>query len=562
MTGDITEEGGKMIEKDNKGLDDGRPKVDAPWRVYCAHALSTWGDNMWWFAGGCYMLELHKESLRLTATYGLVIAASVILFGASIGRWIDKTRRLTAAKTFLTIQNSAVSICALLLAGFISYKSEIDEANLSLVTGAVSVGAIILASIARLASSGTNIIIQKDWIVVIAGDDTDLLAKMNSILRTIELTTYMLAPAAAGQLFTFFGFGFTGVFIAGWNIVSVCLEYILLAMIYKKYPALAKKRNKHSESESQEPALGDESDANEENGENGDTNALREAYEGWKTYMNHPVMKAGVGLACLFMTVLGFDNITYGYCLMQGVPHAALGVLVGISALVGVAGSLTYPVLRRRVGIERTGLIGMFLLISCSALAVISAFLPGSPMDLSYLTHGGSTNILEAMNSTDEAEVTSERSWTEPEFWVSYTSVLVFLTGIILARFGLWIVDLTVNQLLQEKVAEDVRGVVNGVQDSLNNTLDLAKCILVILLPAQETFGLLIFASFISINFGWFMYALYSRSQRGHLFHFCRLVSVILPDTPSQKRKEEKEKSQNKEETMKMVKDMEEKLYV
>ena len=69
-------------------------------------------------------------------------------------------------------------------------------------------------------------------------------------------------------------------------------------------------------------------------------------------------------------------------------------------------------------------------------------------------------------------------------------------------RFGLWIVDLTVNQLLQEKVAEDVRGVVNGVQDSLNNTLDLAKCILVILLPAQETFGLLIFASFISINFG------------------------------------------------------------
>jgi len=551
-----------MIEKDNKGLDDGRPKVDAPWRVYCAHALSTWGDNMWWFAGGCYMLELHKESLRLTATYGLVIAASVILFGASIGRWIDKTRRLTAAKTFLTIQNSAVSICALLLAGFISYKSEIDEANLSLVTGAVSVGAIILASIARLASSGTNIIIQKDWIVVIAGDDTDLLAKMNSILRTIELTTYMLAPAAAGQLFTFFGFGFTGVFIAGWNIVSVCLEYILLAMIYKKYPALAKKRNKHSESESQEPALGDESDANEENGENGDTNALREAYEGWKTYMNHPVMKAGVGLACLFMTVLGFDNITYGYCLMQGVPHAALGVLVGISALVGVAGSLTYPVLRRRVGIERTGLIGMFLLISCSALAVISAFLPGSPMDLSYLTHGGSTNILEAMNSTDEAEVTSERSWTEPEFWVSYTSVLVFLTGIILARFGLWIVDLTVNQLLQEKVAEDVRGVVNGVQDSLNNTLDLAKCILVILLPAQETFGLLIFASFISINFGWFMYALYSRSQRGHLFHFCRLVSVILPDTPSQKRKEEKEKSQNKEETMKMVKDMEEKLYV
>ena len=73
---------------------------------------------------------------------------------------------------------------------------------------------------------------------------------MNSILRTIELTTYMLAPAAAGQLFTFFGFGYTGIIIAGWNIISVCLEYLLLALIYKKYPALAKKRSRGTNSES------------------------------------------------------------------------------------------------------------------------------------------------------------------------------------------------------------------------------------------------------------------------------------------------------------------------
>merc|ERR1719315_261186 len=358
----------------------------------------------------------------------------------------------------------------------------------------------------------------------------------------------MLAPAVAGQLFTFFGFGYTGIIIAGWNIVSVCLEYLFLALIYKKYPALSNKRIKGTES--------DDKDEEEDSDEN---NPLQEALTGWKTYMTHPVMKAGVGLACLYMTVLGFDNITYGYCLMQGVPHAALGVLVGISALVGVAGSLTYPVLRNRVGIERTGLIGMFLLVSCSSLAVVSAFLPGSPMDLTILA---GTDKQETGNYTVGVEITSERNWTEPEFWLSYASVLVFLTGIILARFGLWVVDLTINQLLQEKVAEDVRGVVNGVQDSLNNTLDLLKCVLVIILPAQETFALLIFASFISVNFGWLMYALYSRSQRGHLFHFCRLVSVILPETPSQKRRDGKEEPQNQEETMKMVKDMEDKLFV
>ena len=44
------------------------------------------------------MLELKSDNLRLTATYGLVIAASVIIFGASVGRWIDRTKRLTGMR--------------------------------------------------------------------------------------------------------------------------------------------------------------------------------------------------------------------------------------------------------------------------------------------------------------------------------------------------------------------------------------------------------------------------------------------------------------------------------
>ena len=58
---------------------------------------------------------------------GLVIAASVIVFGASVGRWIDRSRRITAARTFLTIQNTAVSLCALLLAGFIQFRDQVPS---------------------------------------------------------------------------------------------------------------------------------------------------------------------------------------------------------------------------------------------------------------------------------------------------------------------------------------------------------------------------------------------------------------------------------------------------
>lgn len=35
-------------------------------------------------------------------------------------------------------------------------------------------------------------------------------------------------------------------------------------------------------------------------------------YRGWRTYMQYSVALAGLALACLYMTVLGFDNITVG----------------------------------------------------------------------------------------------------------------------------------------------------------------------------------------------------------------------------------------------------------
>jgi len=530
-------------DESNIFIEDQKPsdEDEAPWRVYAAHSLSTWGDNMWWFAGGVFMLHLQDDDLRLTAIYGLVIAASVIMFGASIGNWIDRTKRLTAAKTFLIVQNTCVSLCALILSGFIGYKDKIDPSYQHYGVIIVSVLAILLASIARLASSGVNIIIQKDWIVVIANNNTDKLARMNSVLRTIELTTYMLAPAAGGLLLDYIGYIGTGIFIAVWNIVSVFLEFTLLLLIYRKYPKLGSIRKPEDDNKNEDEEK---------------RNVVKDTIEGWKTYMNHPVRNAGLGLAFLFMTVLGFDNITYGYCLLQGVPHLALGVLVGISALIGVLGSVAYPPIRARVGIERTGLIGMFLLISTSSLAVLSAFLPGSPMNLNFFIMGSnSTN-----NTGGVDPVIEVSSLTFDEVVQKYSSVSVFLLGIILARFGLWIVDLTINQILQERVAEDKRGVVNGVQDSLNNSLDLLKCVFVIILPDMETFAILIFLSFVSINIGWLMYALYSRSQRGHLFHFSRLV--CLPDTPNNMRRNQDQEEGTKEEIDSMVKKYEETLNV
>ena len=126
---------------------------------------------------------------------------------------------ILAARTFLAIQNLCVSICALWISSFLwtyggnsglsprttnispfmlneTYKeqplllgnySNTTNEPVSALSNLPSfetaklvtiIGVITFSSIARLASSGTVIILQKDWIVVIADNDTDYLASM------------------------------------------------------------------------------------------------------------------------------------------------------------------------------------------------------------------------------------------------------------------------------------------------------------------------------------------------------------------------------------------------
>jgi hypothetical protein len=68
---------------------------------------------------------------------------------------------------------------------------------------------------------------------------------------------------------------------------------------------------------------------------------------------------------------------------------------------------------------------------------------------------------------------------------------------------GLWVADLNANQILQEGVEESHRGVINGVQNSLNQLANLLKFFLVIVFPSPQAFGYLIFLTWIFMFFGY-----------------------------------------------------------
>lgn len=105
--------------------------------------------------------------------------------------------------------------------------------------------------------------------------------------------------------------------------------------------------------------------------------------DGWVSYYNQPVFLAGMGLAFLYMTVLGFDCITTGYAYTQGLSGSILSILMGASAITGIMGTVAFTWLRRKCGLVRTGLFSGLAQLSCLILCVISVFMPGSPLDLS-----------------------------------------------------------------------------------------------------------------------------------------------------------------------------------
>ncbi|KAG7502382.1 solute carrier family 40 member 1 [Solea senegalensis] len=546
--------------------------TSAKFLIYMGHALSTWGDRMWNFAVAVFLVELYGNSLLLTAVYGLVVAGSVLLLGAIIGDWVDRNPRLKVAQTSLLVQNSCVIACGVLLMVVFQYKEQLASLYSGWILTICYILVITIANIANLASTATSITIQRDWVVVVAGQDSSKLADMNATVRIIDQLTNILAPMLVGQIMAF-GSHFIGCgFISGWNLCSMCLEYTLLWKVYQKTPALAVKGGQ-KESGQELKQLNNQKDL--ENGQNPEessqplmneasmvekadsskeqsccyqvTEPLRTLKSGWVAYYNQNIFLAGMSLACLYMTVLGFDCITTGYAYTQGLNGSVLSLLMGASAVFGICGTVAFTWIRKKCGLIRTGFISGVAQLSCLLLCVASVFTPGSPFNLNvspfqdlYSHLMGETTLLEpdhnihvGVNATSSAP-----SEELPQPLESYISVSLLFAGVIAARVGLWSFDLTVTQLIQENVIESERGVVNGVQNSMNYLLDLLHFIMVILAPNPEAFGLLVIISVSFVAIGHAMYFRFAFKSLGSRLFLCcspeqKVETVESPSLPT-----------------------------
>ena len=140
--------------------------------------------------------------------------------------------------------------------------------------------------------------------------------------------------------------------------MSVLLEFLLLVSIYTQFPGLSE----------QKPTIAEE-------GGRGIFKDILGFFRCW-IFFQHNTLPAGLGLALLYMTMLGFDNTTWSFVLMQFVSVSVLGGLVAVSSVLGLLGSVAFPPLRQLLGVA-----GMVALVTSLSLCVVSVWLPGSPFN-------------------------------------------------------------------------------------------------------------------------------------------------------------------------------------
>ena len=505
--------------------------------LYCSHFLSSWGDRMWNFAVPLFLVSLQSFDLKLPAAYGLATTATVIVFGPMVGDWIDHTARLLAIKITLAVQHTFVIVNSVLLLIYFFKDETVSDTNLMF----VQVSTIVLRCVSNLASSSRAIIIQKDWVVVVSAGDSDFLADLNSWMRRIDLITKCIAPPLCGIFFLKLHHIGGLIFIASWNLVSMILEYLFLKKVYKSIPQLAVKKNLSTEDVRDEKSIIEKHDQEatvfiskvkevqtEFTDFNVETktsntkdrgnifssiyNSLLSLKTGWKIFFSQHIALPCLGYSFYYLTVLGFGTIITSYAYSQCFSELLLGILTTAAALSGVIATFIYPRLRRKVGLVKSGVVCAVWQTTCLFISLSSIFLDGSQF---YLLPQNSMKKGEISNGSNLTSNETEsgafiKCGEGLEMPSSFLSLSVLMTGVILARVGVWGFDLVITQIIQENVIESERGLFNGVHSALNNIMDLLMYFLVINFPQFDKFGLLVIISVCTTSSCYVLYCVYA----------------------------------------------------
>jgi iron-regulated transporter 1 len=462
------------------------------------------------------------ESLILVTSYGLVSYSLVCVFGSTAGRFIDGANRLQVARQFIGFEN-----CAVLLATWLCYvllsqqqgleRSEVDHESHNELDGIPTdpksilllIGIHLLGAIASLLDSGFRVAVERDWIVVMSQCamhttetnptesphqlQKEWLSDTNVSMRQIDLSCKVVAPAVAGLFVALFDDGHSddhgydlrvaALLVGGLNALALVVEWICTRIIYHDIPDLALKSRKEV-TDTQTNGAGKEGHGQE----GSDFPGRAETHSRWilgikvpnglHVYFQQNICWAGLSLALLYLNVvLTFGGIMTAYLVWRGMNMESIGIWRGIASAAGLAGTFVYHLMAKRTSLVNTGMISIMFQFVCLTSCYASLYIDNNSISFAML-----------------------------------------IAGVCFSRIGLWVFDISVTQLMQENIPAPIRGLVGGVQQSLNAFFTIVAYTVGLFVSNPKYFHIYASTAFVGVALAAVFYAknVYAKEQHLH----------------------------------------------
>jgi iron-regulated transporter 1 len=328
----------------------------------------------------------------------------------------------------------------------------------------------------------------------------DWLSDTNVSMRQIDLGCKIAAPTVAGLFVALFDDGASSAFdhgydlrgaallVGGLNALALVVEYICTAKIYHDIPDLALKSvdtvKRRLEPSNQNtikvvPTRGNR------------LWMMCKVPDGLRIYFEQPICWAGFSLALLYLNVvLTFGGIMTAYLVWRGMAMEAIGVWRGVSSAAGLAGTFVYHFMAKRSGLIHIGMASVLFQFLCLTSSYASLF-------------------VEDRNA----------------------SFGLLIAGVCFSRIGLWVFDISVTQLMQEHIPAPIRGLVGGVQQSLNAFFTLVAYAVGLFISDPKNFHIYATTAYGGVGLAALFYARWVYARRDQLTVMAsRETSKMVPD--------------------------------
>ncbi|KAH7403398.1 hypothetical protein BKA64DRAFT_722147 [Cadophora sp. MPI-SDFR-AT-0126] len=526
------------------------------YNLYTSHFLSTWNVRTYEFAAIIFTAAAYPDTLTAAAIRGIIRTLASICFSSMVGRWVDQNpNRLRTLLSTISVNRVAVIGASILWffivapnaapSSFGISNHEVSDATVPLfLKGGIFTLVLFLGILEALSASGNMLSMERDWVVTAAAPDGQAydLTHLNSIMRRIDLICKLIAPILISLIISATNTRIGVLVVGSMSALSWAVEIFCAKRVWNLNPRLQGLKLTDVES-------ADTQDLHPVRNLNRFVQGLYRYAQDFKNYFLSTVWVPSMALSLLHLSALAYSATFITFLLSTGFSLQLITIARAVGSLVEISSTVVTPVgvqylgkaknhgrFRGRdvlsegdaetllsldgisdregsteTGLERLGLWGISwqllnLVPVVFALWSLSPSSPPSPKP----EPGASSDLPNILT----------RIIPHPSPTLLALTLFAFLS---LSRLGLWIYDLTTQQLTQTLTSPTSRSSFTGVEYSFVSLFELAQNVMAIVLSRPQDFKWIALVSWLAVGVSTVMYAAWVWRMRGHLVHWERL---------------------------------------